>query len=256
MIKAVFFDVDGTLFSHHTGEISKSTRDAVEHLHKQGIPPIIATGRHMLELMDMPVLDLPYGGYITLNGQLCLDENRKLFYGNAIEGEDKQQLVEIFEEKKIPLMFIEENRMYINFVNEAVIQAQADIHTAVPDVDTYHGDAVYMAVAYLNKEQEITIEPFLRGCKITRWNQNAVDIISASGGKISGIKHYMKQNGWQAEELMAFGDADNDIEMLKFAGIGIAMGNAKPHVKEQADYVTADVDAGGIEEGLRHFGVL
>ena len=56
--------------------------------------------------------------------------------------------------------------------------------------------------------------------------------------------------GITREETIAFGDADNDFPMLKYAGVGIAMGNAAQHVKDAADFVTASVDEGGIAVGV------
>ena len=55
---------------------------------------------------------------------------------------------------------------------------------------------------------------------------------------------------------MAFGDGENDIEMLEYAGIGIAMGNSDDMVKKSADYVTDCIDNEGIEKALRHFEVI
>ncbi len=57
-------------------------------------------------------------------------------------------------------------------------------------------------------------------------------------------------------EIMAFGDGENDMDMLRFAGIGVAMGNASDMVKAAADYVTDTVDENGIENALRHFGLI
>lgn len=256
MIKAVFFDVDGTLYSHTTGSISESTRRALEMLKKKDIKYYVATGRHMLELQDMPVLDIVYDGYITLNGQLCLDEKKQFFYGKAIDGTEKECLVRLFKEKVFPIMFIEENRMYMNFINQLVIDAQTDISTAIADVEDYQDGNIYMAVAYLPKEEEESLKKQLPGCKITRWNKNAIDIISSTGGKINGIKQYLKQNNWSVDEIMAFGDAENDMEMLAFAKVGVAMGNAEQYVKEHADYVTKSVDDRGVEYALKQYGII
>ena len=55
---------------------------------------------------------------------------------------------------------------------------------------------------------------------------------------------------------MAFGDGENDMDMLRFAGVGVAMGNACDAVKAAADYVTDTVDNDGIEKALRHFGLI
>ena len=56
--------------------------------------------------------------------------------------------------------------------------------------------------------------------------------------------------------MMAFGDGGNDIEMLRYAGIGVAMGNADDAVKAAADYVTTSVDDDGIMNALKHFGLI
>ena len=62
--------------------------------------------------------------------------------------------------------------------------------------------------------------------------------------------------GIAREESIAFGDGHNDMNMLKYVGIGVAMGNAEAEVKAIADYVTSDVDEDGIENALKHFGII
>ena len=66
----------------------------------------------------------------------------------------------------------------------------------------------------------------------------------------------MEKLGIKPEECIAFGDAENDISMLKFAGIGVAMGNASDNVKNQSNYVTLDNDSDGIYYALKHFGII
>ena len=66
------------------------------------------------------------------------------------------------------------------------------------------------------------------------------------------LEHY----GISRDEIIAFGDGDNDVEMLAFAGIGVAMGNGTAAVKKAADYITDDIDEGGIYNALVHFGVI
>ena len=83
-----------------------------------------------------------------------------------------------------------------------------------------------------------------------------MDILAEDGGKVSGIKEYIKRLGIDQSETMAFGDAENDIEMLEFAAIGVAMGNGKDEVKAVADYVTASVDEDGIEKALKHYDLI
>ena len=81
-------------------------------------------------------------------------------------------------------------------------------------------------------------------------------MIPKQGGKTAGIESILKHYGIKKEEIMAFGDAENDIEMLQYAQIGVAMGNADDEVKEAADYVTDMVDSDGIYKALKHFRIL
>ena len=256
MIKAVFFDVDGTLVSHTRGEVSVSTRKAVRKLKEKGIQCIIATGRHMGELKKLPVKDIEFDAYITLNGQLCLDGQQEVLSSSALTGADKEQIIRLFEMKEIPILLVEQERMYINFVNKEVKKTQKEISSDVPETGEYAGGEIYQVIAYVGKDKEDAFKTILPDCKITRWNNRAVDIISRHGGKVAGIRQYLKENNILIQETMAFGDGENDIEMLEYAGIGIAMGNSDDMVKKSADYVTDCIDNEGIEKALRHFEVI
>ena len=68
--------------------------------------------------------------------------------------------------------------------------------------------------------------------------------------------HMLDYFGMDVSETMSFGDGGNDIPMLQYAHIGVAMGNATDNVKEIADYVTTSVDEDGIANALKHFGVI
>ena len=105
-------------------------------------------------------------------------------------------------------------------------------------------------------EQEAEFLAHLPGCKAVRWNPCFADIIPADGGKPVGVGKMLERFGLKREESMAFGDGGNDIDMLRYAGVGVAMGNAGDDVKAAADYVTAGVDEDGVERALRHFGVI
>lgn len=256
MIKAIFFDCDGTILSHSTNSVPESTRTAFEELKKKGIKRVMATGRHTSELDVLPVGGLQFDAYITLNGQLCLDGNRNIYSADPITGEDLKMLLDLFNSKEIGIALVEKDELYINMVNEDIIMAQKAINTPVPEVKEYGGKEVYAAIAFLDKDHEYLVKEKLLNCKITRWDSHALDIIYKNGGKVEGIKSYLKLNNIDQSETMAFGDGENDMEMLKFVYKGIAMGNGEKEVKEIADYVTADIDEGGIYKALKHFKVI
>lgn len=256
MIHTVFFDIDGTLVSHETNCVPPSARTALALLERQGIRRIIATGRHLSEIETLPMEGLTFDGYLMLNGQLCYDKNKNLIYGNPLEGESLQTLVSLFDEKAFPIMFIEKDRMYINFINDVVRIAQESMSAWMPEIDTYRGNTVYQAVAFVTAEQKALLSKKLPDCRIAQWMALAVDIVPQASGKAAAVDRYLKYLGAEQAGTMAFGDGSNDVDMLKFVDIGVAVGNSEQHVQEAADYVTDHIDRDGIYNALIHFGVI
>ena len=256
MIKAAFFDFDGTILSHTTGIIPESTKYALMQLREKGIHIYLATGRHILEIEELIGNQIAFDGYITLNGQLCLNENKEVIFDFPIDDKDLNIMVPIFESKEIPTMFVEQRAMYINYINNDVVEAQKAISTPNPDVGKYSGKKVYQFIVYDDGKVVNKLVGKLPNCKMSRWNEYAVDIINQTGGKVTGIQYYLNREGVLPSEIVAFGDGENDISMLDYAGIGIAMGNADKEVKEVANYVTTHIDDNGIINGLNYFGLI
>jgi len=256
MIKAVFFDVDGTIYSHETKSVPESTLQALKKLREQGIQTFLATGRHFAELDRLLMGKIPFDGYVTLNGQLCTDSEKNVIYGNPVQGESAAYLLSAFSKKELPMLIVEKEKMYANLINEEVIRAQAEISTPLPQLGDYTGETIYQFICFGGKELEEQLARKLPGCKMTRWSPYGVDIISKTGGKAAGIRKMMEIYHLRQEEVLAFGDGENDIEMLEFVGTGVAMGNAEDEVKAIADYVTADIDDDGIWKALKYFEIL
>lgn len=138
MIKAVFFDIDGTLINYKM-EMPESTKKALKTLRKKGLKVFIATGRNMMQMESLPVSNMHFDGYVTLNGQICLDGDKKMFYETPIEACDVKKMLSLFEQKKIPILIVEENRMYINMIDDLVRQTQKEIHMDLPKLGEYRG---------------------------------------------------------------------------------------------------------------------
>lgn len=256
MIKAAFFDVDGTLLSHRTKQVPPSARDALQALKEKGIRCIVSTGRMIHEMDRLPMGGVTFDAYITMNGQLTLDENRKELYGMPLEGEAKAFALKLFEEKKIPVILVEQDRLYVNFVNDRVTAVQTAISSSVPPVGKYEGADLYQACVYVTEEEEGVLLPVRGSCEVTRWHPGGVDLIAKGGGKRTAVAQYLQMYGIHPEEAIAFGDGENDMGMLQLAGIGVALGNAEDQVKAIADYVTDDIDRDGLAKALKHFGLI
>lgn len=256
MIKAAFFDIDGTLFSHTAHEIPKSARKAIHLLREKGIKVFIATGRGIDAVKKISWGDLEFDGFLTLNGQIVLDGEENILFEAAINADDAKYLVDAFVAKRLALAIVEKDRTYLNCINETVIKAQESVAIPMLPIDEYHGAPIYQFIGYMGRKETEEFEKHIPNCKVTRWYEDGIDIISKDGGKANGIRKILETYGFSREETIAFGDSDNDLEMLQFAGIGVAMGNAVESVKNAADYVTDHIDEDGVWNALKHFEII
>ena len=86
----------------------------------------------------------------------------------------------------------------------------------------------------------------LPNCEATRWSPAFIDVIPAGGGKHVAIEKIMEYYGYKKDEIMAFGDGGNDIDMIKTAGCGVAMANGCDEIKRCADVITRTNDEEGV----------
>ncbi len=258
-IRAAFFDVDGTLAAMDTHVIPDSTRDALDRLKKRGIRVLLSTGRHELEIEEENILPgISWDGAVWMNGQLC-ELDGKTLSERRLTSEQLLVLKEFLEEQKISCIFLERHAIYCNFHNRRLEEGQSEVGSRLPQVRSMEGletRGVYQAIPFLNAEEETILLKKLTGCTVNRWNDAVVDLISAEGGKDRGIQTLCDAMGITAEEIIAFGDGENDVSMLRMAGIGVAMGNAVEAAKAAADYVTDRIEDDGVRNALEHFGVI
>lgn len=260
MVKAIFFDIDGTLVSFNTHAVSTSTREALRLLREKGIKVFIATGRPK-SLMMKAVGDLEFDGYITLNGAHCFTADHRDIHKACIPQEDIERLIGYHHHHpETPFVFVDEDGWFITHCNEAVKEVARLIEIDVPPVtsiETARGKEILQIMGYFkeNEDQEI-FSNVLTHCESMRWYPLFTDIITRGTSKSQGIDKVLQFYGISLEETMAFGDGGNDIPMLKHVNIGVAMGNASETVQAAADYVTASVDEEGIMHALQHFGIL
>ncbi len=258
-IKAAFFDIDGTLAAVKSHIIPESTRAAIERLREKGICCILSTGRHPMEVEEENILPgLTFDGGIWLTGQFC-ELHGACILQNCFTERQLVILREFLERRGRSCIFLEKDAMYCNLVDERIKKEQAGIGTAVPplrDIGDLERREILQAVPYIDRGEERELLALLPDCRLTRWGEGVVDFLPAGGGKEQGIHAVCKELGITPEQTIAFGDAENDIGMLRLAGIGVAMGNGEPAAKEAADYVTNRIEEDGIWKALVRFGII
>lgn len=255
MIKAVFLDIDGTLISFETHQIAPSSIEAIQAVREKGVKVFAATGRAKAFLGQ--IAELPLDGFVIMNGAYCFLPDGTEIHVDAIPQEDLIRLNEYLQTSDIPFTFIEREVMYINRVNPLVEELAAYFNVFVPPVVSPHeaiGKEVLQLMGYFGEEIEAELfGKVLLHCEPMRWHPLFTDIAPKGNDKQFGIARMAAHFGIGQDEILAIGDGGNDKRMLQYAGVGVAMGNAKDDVKACADYVTTSVDQDGVANALNRY---
>ena len=258
-VKIVFSDIDGTLFSHKKGLIPPSALSAIKQMQDRGIKVFLCSGRNYYLIRKTGILSLAKpDGLITMNGSNAIIDGN-IIYKYPIPSTVVDKLILFAKKLKFGLTLIEEDAGHINMVDERVISAHEKYGTRFPQPRTFpdHYDrVVYQMIAFCDEFEEKLILPHLEDCKSARWDEFAVDIMLKDSDKAKGVQSVLDYYGYTQEDALSVGDALNDIEMLRFTGTSVCMGNGHPEAKKAADYVTADIDDDGWAKAMLHFGLI
>ena len=258
MIKAIFFDIDGTLVDIRMQSIPQSTKAAINQLRQKGIKVIIATGRSCCDMINLE--DLEFDGYITANGAWCVDSKDRVIARHLISKESLERLAHYLAKNPFTCTFMTNQGNFVNYMNDIMLSLCEKVNiplATVKPVEEIIEQDVFQLDAYIDAERETELlTHVLTDCIACRWHPFFVDINSKDCSKATGMDEFCAYFGIGREHTMAFGDGGNDIPMLAHAAIGVAMGNAKDSTKAAADYVTSPVDEDGVIKALKHFNVL
>ena len=255
MIKAAFFDIDGTLLSFKTHRVSPGTIEAFERLHDKGIRTFVSSGRSKVLVPDMP---LHFDGMITVNGGYC-EVGDEVIYRNPINHDDAHCWMDYADRHGYVSMAFTEHEMFTNHIDEFAQKLRDQLEFEMPRLRPnceIMNEEIYQFIAMIPASLDAEVQAMLPHSRLPRWHPAFSDLVPADSSKAVGMAKVLEQFGMAREESIAFGDGANDIEMLHYASIGVAMGNASEMVKHEADHVTTDVDHEGILNALLDLRVI
>jgi len=260
MIKAIFFDIDGTLLSFKTHQVPESTQQAFQLLKEKNIKVFVSTGRSYNQLGHIRYLD--FDGYITFNGGYCVTKEQEVIYKNNIPQKDIRSLLDYAKKREdLTFSFMSEKEISLNQVTPEVQRMYEQVNVPTPPIRDYEKDfdldSVMQVNVFINpKEEAEFMENVMPNSVASRWTPIFADVNPMGQSKKIGIYVFLDHFNFTLEETMSVCDGGNDITMLAHTHIGIAMGNANPEVKEIADYITDSVDENGIWNALKHFNII
>jgi len=263
----IAFDMDGTLLNSEK-KISKDTLLAIEEAFDAGKEIALSTGRCVVELEEY-FSQIPRLRYlICTSGALVYDLKEKTtIYAKKLSADVVQKILEVGKEELC---------MEHILTVDSIVQAEK-----ISCMETYnmgHHQPMFERVAtgvenirewyrqyHLPVEKAILHHASTEGRKRSRERLKELDIemvdsevasleCSAKGvTKGIGLEKLCEYLGISVEETIAVGDADNDLDILKHAGLSIAMGNGNERVKEIADIIVRDCDHDGCAQAIREY---
>lgn len=259
MYEIFFFDIDGTLRSFETHEVPASAREALASLRKRGAKVIIATGRDRRSLP--PFEGMAFDGYILVNGGHCLTPDGQTLAERPIPMEVVERMLCKGEREGFPVAMLTDEGLVVSVVDDGMRAFLAQLGMPLdPTVTDLRAVAqrtpCRQLTIFVPPEREEAVMSDFPECVSSRWSPLMADVNLCGVTKASGMDLFLAHYGIDRSRSMAFGDGGNDVEMIRHAAVGVALGNAVDTAKQAADYVTASVDDDGVVQALRHYGVL
>ncbi|MCT2536538.1 HAD family hydrolase [Aquibacillus koreensis] len=253
-VRAIFIDMDGTLLTA-SNNISRRNKEAIYQLINQGVKVFLATGRHY-------EVTAPYHKEIGLRTpMICL--NGAAIH-DAVTGRvmqmtpvriDEQRLHALTAESPCNVIVHTANGIYCKETSEEI-----DYWTEVGQISpryigdlrkaNYH-DVLKYSVRTGTPSPELS-SLFNNEAAVIDWN-DGFEILAPSISKWSAIPRLTRAFGINPNEIVTIGDGPNDVEMLRQAGTGVAMGNASNAVKSAADFVTGHHENDGVAEFIERY---
>ena len=260
--KAVFFDIDGTLFVQGKPMIESAVR-AIRKLRENGHLAFICTGRSRIMIPQSPILDIGFDGIVGACGTYGEFGGRELFRYSMGE-EQLAEMMSVF--RKYHIMYILEGTEYIYYDEETVedfgedwyLQYVKDTipHNFLPVQKVKKIDACKGSLHVKDFDPRPVYEHLKRNFEVMEHVFGVAEFVPRGFSKAGGIAEMCSKLGMDAVNTIAVGDSINDVDMLKFAGTGICMGNGSEPAKACADYITTDIFEDGIYRAMEHFGLL
>ncbi|HIW22136.1 MAG TPA: Cof-type HAD-IIB family hydrolase [Candidatus Dorea intestinavium] len=269
-IKLFAFDLDGTLLTKDK-TITQETLQVLDELIKREVLVVPVTGRP-IGALPQELLENPGIHYIiSANGARIIDQRKKksiyeellpveiaedvlttfgkydcireIYYDGLayVSTRDASRIAD-FHKDQATVNYFKKTRNYVSDIMELFYQENRAIDKAQGVFNDR--EALLSAKAELEKRDDI---------KITRSLANNIEVNLKWVNKGAALKHLLDYLEIKQEEVLAIGDGDNDIEMIAFSGIGVAMENAILPVKEQADYITSDNNHDGVVKAIQKY---
>lgn len=244
---AVFLDIDNTLMAD--GVVPQRNIDAIRKAREQGHYVFINTARSYAFIPDILKDNSLLDGFVAGIGTDLRFRGKQIF-SSVMETSEVKFIAEHFIKDTREIAF--EGEDHIVWINPEDRRDVYHLLNSPDDFDTVYKDfkisKMYVRGQLTEKEKEIFSKDY-----ILYLHETYSEFVRKGFGKATGMKRMAQHLAIPFEKCIAMGDSSNDEDMLKAAGISVAMGNAIPEIKAMCTYISCDAKDGGVADALEKF---
>ncbi len=262
-IRLIASDIDGTLLNSRL-QLSPRNRAALRAALDAGVQFVLATGKsRSAGAFITDQLNLNTHG-IFMQGLIVYDGDGKILWQQTLDPDAARQAINYAEERGFSLIAYSSSRIMIHERDEALIAGIGRYHEPDPEIVGRLQDLLPQtplnklmvigepkAITQLRGELQALVGGSLR--LMQAGLPQMLEILPLGGSKGAALRVLLERLKIPAGQVMALGDAENDLEMLELAGMGVAVGNADPKLKAIAQAVVATNDEDGVAEAIERF---
>lgn len=255
--KLLVLDIDGTL-TNSKKEITEATKSAIQKIQRNGHIVVIASGRPTpgtAKVADELELD-KIGGYVlSYNGARITDwKTKEIIYQNTLDQEVISQLYSYATENDLGLVTYQEQNVVTGTRHDDYMELEARIN-GIPIVDVEDfpefvdfdvNKCLLTAPIDSARQHEESISEMLDNANVCRSEPFFIEVMPQGVDKAASLDKLVQFLDMKQENTICCGDGYNDLSMIQYAGVGVAMENAQEEVKNQADFITKSNDEDGI----------
>ena len=263
--KMIVLDLDGTL-TNRDKVITPRTKQSLMEAQKRGIKVVLASGRPTYGVVPLAqeLEQENYGGYIlSINGGKITDCcTRKVIFKQELPVEANRRIVELAKKEQVDILTYQDTQILTNNPENRYAKLESRInHLKLNQVDNLEEYLDFPVPKFLMLDDgdylalvEARVKAALgKNFSVYRSDPFFLEILPRNIDKAQSLAQLLKLLGMEREEMIACGDGYNDLSMIEFAGLGVAMENAVRPVRSAADYVTFSNNDDGVAHVVEKF---
>ena len=259
--KLMAVDIDGTLLNDR-GELTENTKNAIKQWVDKGLIFTIASGRPIqgIEKLNRTLnLDVPF---ITYNGAMVvMGKSGKVLYEQKLSRNDSRDIISLGNNYNVTIMIWNDNKLYVPQINERVenykmISGVEPI--LIDNLEKIIEKGVTKILWYDEVEKIAQYQKEIGSFLSENVNFHPsrpyfMEFVDKNASKAIAMEKLGQFYGIKQSEMIAVGDGFNDLSMIEYAGLGVAMANSPREVKEKADYITLSNEEDGVAHVIFEF---